>query len=383
MKPKSTGYPGVDNAFASNMATCYNYPAYDAATSLVVPKIGIISFGGNYQSSDLSHYWTGNVQTVNPTLVTIPVPNTYTPPAFGTDPDSDIENALDIQVSGGTCNNAFIHFYSTANNLLNMYQVVERAMTDGINVLSISWGTEEVNWGGVANLQTMNDIFQTAVHGGMTITVATGDDGCFPVTKSVFQVQFPSSSPWVVACGGTSLAGTTEVVWNDNPTKNPTVDAASGGQSNYPAANPLPAYQSSLVIPHPVYPSAPSRYLPDIAMDADPNSGWVIYLTYQGNSSFWIEVGGTSAVAPFMAGLVARMFALSTIGSLPSRGYAPLGLNTYLYKAPSSCFNDITSGNIGPTGTIQTEALVGYDLSSGLGSIQGLNLFNFLNSYVS
>lgn len=366
------GYPGVGNATASSMAIYYNFPSY--IPTAIIPKIGILSFGGNYQTSDLNSFWIlNNNPTPYPTVITTPVPSNYIPPTFGTDPTFDSENTLDIENSGGVCTNAQITWYSTDNSIDNYYPVIQQAILDGMNFLSISYALTEsgFNSSDPTIMPAINSILKTASEGGMVILAAAGDSGCYAGGDSgVFQVNYPSTSPYVISCGGTSLVQSTETAWGGIGIP----EGGGGGQSAFPSINFLPSYQSHLNVPNPIYPSALSRFTPDIAMNADGGSPWTIF--FNGHN---INSDGTSAVTPFMAGYLATLYGMSQPGSLPNLGYAPLGINNFLYQVNySTCFNDITMGNNGST---QTEALVGYDMSTGLGSIQGTNLANALQNF--
>ena len=168
-------------------------------------------------------------------------------------------------------------------------------------------------------------------------------------------MDFPSSSPYSLACGGTSLqlSGSnisSEVVWNGG---------ASGGATGGGVSDtfPLPSYQSKAKVP----PSAnkgkfKGRGVPDIAGDADPATGYQV--TSDGSS---FTVGGTSAVAPLWAGLIA----LFNQGLSKPVGY----LNTNLYQTVATkkgTFRDITSGNNG-----HFKAAAGWDPCTGWGSPVG------------
>ena len=175
-------------------------------------------------------------------------------------------------------------------------------------------------------------------------------------------MDFPASSPNVLACGGTKLSATTttilnEVVWNE-----PGDGATGGGISD---VFPLPNYQESAGVP----PSANStkntgRGVPDVAADADPTTGYSVRVDGQDT-----VIGGTSAVAPLWAGLVACL----------NQGLGkPLGfLNPTLYALTSQtgAFRDITSGNNG-----SYSAGPGWDACTGLGVADGSKLLKAVSS---
>jgi kumamolisin len=204
----------------------------------------------------------------------------------------------------------------------------------------------------------MDEAFQAAAVMGVSICVAAGDDGSTDgVNDGLNHVDFPASSPNVLACGGTQLIGsgttiTSETVWNELANDE---GATGGGISD---VFPLPSYQSGAGVP----PSANSghkvgRGVPDVAGDADPTTGYVTLVDGQSG-----VIGGTSAVAPLWAGLIALIN--QSIGK-------PLGfLNPLLYQLNEAAnFNDVTSGNNGAY-----SASHGWDACTGLGSPNGADI---------
>src|SRR5262249_55163584 len=160
------------------------------------------------------------------------------------------------------------------------------------------WGGAESNWTDQA-MQQFDQAFQAASALGITVCVAAGDDGSSDgVDDGAPHVDFPASSPNVLACGGTRLNATassipSQVVWNDGPGGG----ATGGGIS---AEFPLPAYQQNAGVPPAVGSGKAGRGLPDVAGDADPATGYAVRV--DGDDTV---IGGTSAVAPLWAGLIA------------------------------------------------------------------------------
>ena len=183
---------------------------------------------------------------------------------------------------------------------------------------------------------------------GVTVCVACGDNGSTDgETDGEDHVDFPASSPYSLACGGTTLkisgsSISSEVVWNGLPN-----DGATGGGVS--ETFPLPTWQANAKVPPSDNPgNFKGRGMPDVAGDADPATGYQVQVD---GSSF--AVGGTSAVAPLWAGLIA-LFNQSL--SKPV-GY----LNPGLYQTiaeQANTFRDITSGNNGD-----------YKAGPGLGSV--------------
>jgi kumamolisin len=214
-------------------------------------------------------------------------------------------------------------------------------------VISISWGGPESSWTAQSTTALDNACLAAAAV-GVTITVAAGDDGSTDGGKGN-NVDFPASSPHVLACGGTKLAGsgtkiTSEVVWNELTSNE---GATGGGVSNVFA---LPTWQAKANVPKSTA-KAGGRGVPDVAGDADPASGYTVRV--DGASQV---IGGTSAVAPLWAGLIA----LANAANGKNAGF----VNPVLYAASAkSAFHDITSGNNGAF-----KAATGWDACTGLGS---------------
>ena len=222
-------------------------------------------------------------------------------------------------------------------------------------MISISWGGPESTWT-AQSLQSYNSALQAAAAVGVSVCVAAGDSGSTDgVTDGLQHVDFPASSPYALACGGTHLVGSgstisDEQVWNDLPS-----DGATGGGVS--ATFPLPAWQAHASVPPSVNKGKfVGRGVPDVAGDADPGTGYQV-----GVDGSNIVVGGTSAVAPLWAGLIA---------CFNSQLKTPVGyLNPTLYQqiaAVAGTFRDITAGNNG-----SYKAAKGWDACTGWGSPNG------------
>jgi kumamolisin len=174
-------------------------------------------------------------------------------------------------------------------------------------------------------------------------------------------VDFPASSPYVLACGGTTLEGsgttiTSEVVWNELAIGE---GATGGGVSTL---FPLPTWQQGSKVPAPTT-AAGGRGTPDVAGDADPSTGYEVRVDGQ-----TMVIGGTSAVAPLWAGLIAL--------ANQQNGVAAGFVNPALYAAGASkAFRDITGGNNGAF-----SAGPGWDACSGQGSPVGSAIISLLGA---
>jgi kumamolisin len=333
------------------LATLYDFPDGDGAGQC----IGLIELGGGYETSDLSAYF-GRLGLPTPTVVPVAVDGGGNSPSG--DPNGpDGEVTLDIEIAGAIAPKAKIAVYFAPNSDAGFIDAVSHALHDSTHrpsVLSISWGGPESAWTEQA-LTSFNDTLRSAVALGVTVCAASGDSGSSDgAPYGGDNVDFPAASPYVLACGGTHLtvsagdkAISREVVWNDGANGG----ATGGGVS---ARFALPPWQEGLKARRADGSSAAlaNRGVPDVAADASPGSGYEVLIDGQ-----TAPVGGTSAVAPLFAGLIARINAQS--------GKAAGFLNATLYRS-ASAFNDITSGDNG-----SYAAAPGWDACTGLGSPNG------------
>ncbi len=344
----------------SQVAQAYDYPAGFTGAG---ETIALIELGGGYAQSDLDTYFS-QLGITAPNVTSVGVDGATNSPAG--DPNSaDGEVLLDIEVAGSIAPGAKIVVYFAPNTDQGFLDAITTAIHDTTNnpsVISISWGGPESTW--TAQSTTNFDAaFADAATLGVTVTVAAGDNGSSDgVTDGLAHVDFPASSPHVLGCGGTALtaSGTTitsETTWNDGSSGG----ATGGGISDVFA---LPTFQQNAGVPPSVNPGGRiGRGVPDVSGDASPETGYQIYV--DGQSAVF---GGTSAVAPLWAALVALLNqALSK----------PVGfLNTSLYTAQvEAALHDITTGNNGAY-----SAGVGWDACTGLGSPDGAKLLSVLMS---
>jgi kumamolisin len=274
---------------------------------------------------------------------------------------------LDIEVAGAIAPGANIVVYFAPNTGQGFLTALSSAVHDNVHnpsVISISWGGPEKDWT-KQSMKAFDSACNDAALLGVTVCCAAGDSGSSdtdpPDTRA--NVDFPASSPHVLACGGTRLIGQNgniadEVVWN-----NPGNGATGGGVSE---TFSLPLYQKAAHVPRSVNPGhKKGRGVPDIAGDADPASGYVVRV-----DGVNAVIGGTSAVAPLWAGLIARMNQ-----GLKAKGKSVGFLTPKLYKIPASAhaFRDITMGDNG-----DYKAKAGWDPCTGLGSPSGKELMSAL-----
>ncbi len=336
------------------VAQLYQFPQGATANG---QTIGIIELGGGYRTADLTAYFKGLGQTA-PKVTAVSVDKGKNSPGNASGADGEV--MLDIEVSAAVAPGAKIVVYFAPNTDQGFIDAIGAAVHDTTNnpsVISISWGGPESSWTAQA-LTALDAACQSAAALGITITVAAGDSGSTDGGTGN-NVDFPASSPHVLACGGTKLTGngstiSSEVVWNEQASNE---GATGGGVSNVFS---LPTWQANAKVPRPSV-SAGGRGVPDVAGDADPVSGYQVRVDGQN-----MVIGGTSAVAPLWAGLIA----LNNQQNGKSAGF----FQPQIYAAKgASAFNDIVSGNNGAF-----SAGPGWDACTGLGSPIGTKLIALL-----
>jgi kumamolisin len=331
------------------VASFYGYPAGSGQGECVA----LIELGGGYRPADLTTYFSG-LGVTSPTVTAVSVDHTANSPTGDADgPDGEV--MLDIEVVGSIASGARIAVYFAPNTDAGFLDAITTAIHDTTNkpsVISISWGGAESTWTS-QSMTAMDEAFQAAAALGITVCVAAGDNGSSDgVNDGADHVDFPASSPFVLACGGTSLVASasgisSETVWNDGASGG----ASGGGISSFFA---LPSWQKGLNALKTGGASVAlgMRGVPDVSGDADPDTGYEVRV--DGSDTV---IGGTSAVAPLWAALLARIN--STAGK--PAGY----INPLLYQSPKD-LRDITQGNNG-----DFAAQPGWDACTGLGSPNG------------
>ncbi len=337
------------------VAAYYGYPAGTGTGQCVA----LIELGGGYRPADLNTYFAA--QGDSPTVTAVSVDHAGNSPTGDAEgPDGEV--MLDIEVVGSIVPGARIAVYFAPNTDAGFLDAITTAIHDTTHdpsVVSISWGGAESTWTSQA-MSAMDDAFQAAAAMGITICVAAGDGGSSDgVSDGADHVDFPASSPHVLACGGTSLKAaqtgiSSETVWNDGAAGG----ATGGGVSSFFAAPPWQSGLSALTAAGKAV-ALTMRGVPDVAGDADPATGYQVRV--DGNDTV---IGGTSAVAPLWAALIARINAAS--------GKSAGLVHPQLYRHAQAC-RDITRGDNG-----DYAATAGWDACTGLGSPDGTTLARLL-----
>jgi kumamolisin len=356
--PAATGGPLT----AQQVASFYQFPAGTDGTGQTV---AIIELGGGYTASDLSTYFSGLGLSV-PSVTAVGVDGAANTP--GQSADGEVE--LDIEVIGAVAPGAVQVVYFGPNTDQGFIDAISQAVhaTPSPIVVSISWGQSEDQWSAQSRT-AMDQAFADAAALGVTVTIAAGDNGSSddPSEQTQVHCDFPASSPNALACGGTKLIGntssfaiTSEVVWNELASNE---GAGGGGISD---VFPLPSYQANAGVPTSAAGGGTGRGVPDVAGNADPVTGYLVVVDGQRE-----PIGGTSAVAPLWAGLIARLAQATgkRFGLLQPMIYAGAAAGA---AAPG--FNDIVQGNNGAY-----KAGPGWDACTGLGSPNGASLLDLLS----
>ena len=345
--------PGTQSYTPPQIASLYDFPTQGDGQGQC---IALIELGGGYRPADLQIYF-GHLGLPVPTVTSVSVDGGTNDP---TNPQgADGEVALDIELAGGVAPGAQIAVYFAPNTDRGFLDAITQATHDtqhNPSVISISWGGPESSWTAQA-MQTMDQAFQAAGALGITVCCAAGDNGAGDgVNDGLAHVDFPASSPNALACGGTRLDSANgivlnEIVWNES-----TGGATGGGISD---VFDLPTWQAGANVPPSINPDGRvGRGVPDVAANADPQTGYQVLVDGQS-----MVFGGTSAVAPLWAGLLALIN--QQLGQ--AAGY----LNPVLYQqvAGTSALRDVTIGNNGGY-----KAGPGWDACTGLGAADGANL---------
>ena len=281
-----------------------------------------------------------------------------TDPSGGGVANWEMEEALDVEWAHALAPGANIILVEASSQSLSdlMASATTAAAQPGVSVVSMSWGfTEGQTVLAQDEAQYDKDLTTPAGHQGVTFVASTGDYG-------TYDPEYPAFSPNVVAVGGTTLElnadGSTnsETAWgNTDSGLGGTFIGSGGGVSAYEAE---PSYQSAVQ-------TTGFRTTPDVALNADPNTGVWIADTYNLSADKpWAVVGGTSVSAPTWAGLFALANqARAAAGEATLDTSNPTETQQALYNVPLADFNDITSGSNGAY-----NAGGGYDLVTGLGS---------------
>jgi subtilase family serine protease len=326
----------------------------------------------NYTTSDITSYET---------YFGLPnVPLTNVPVGTGISSNGADEVTLDIELQIALAPGASkVYVYEAPNSGTGLVNEYNKIVTDNLaKQISTSWGLAE-NSAAASSRSSENTAFQQMAAQGQSIFAAAGDSGAYD-NKSTLSVDDPASQPYMTGVGGTTLrtnggggAYTSETTWNGGSISN------GGGGGGISTIWSIPAYQLTAATAsstnHPAGGvSTTSRNVPDVSLNADPNTGYLIRY-----SSNWYLFGGTSCAAPLWAA-----FAALVNQQRIANGYNYMGFfNPALYSIANSSrystdFHDIADGST----NLYYTAVPGYDDATGLGTFNGANLLTDMVSSV-
>lgn len=283
-----------------------------------------------------------------------------------------VEVTLDIQLALAVAPAAKIMVYEAPNSDSGVLDAYSRIASDNLApVVSSSWGASEDETTSTF-MNAENTIFQQMAAQGQSVFAASGDDGAYddPSHPTNLSVDDPSSQPFVTGVGGTTLLLTTANTYHSESAWG---GAGSGGGGGVSHVWSIPTWQAS-VSTSANGESTTKRMVPDVSLDANPDTGYPVYLAASGG---WELVGGTSCAAPIWAAFLALVNQQRV-----ANGYARIGqANPAIYQAAESAqypvaFHDVNDG----TTNLAYAASEDYDLATGWGSFNGAGLFNNLTA---
>lgn len=345
----------------TDIQTAYNEPihvnpAIDGTAGPNLHATIAIETAFDYQDSDLQGFWKQYSVTRSSTAYVFRkfVDNPTGQGIFN--PNDSIETTADVEWSSGVSSGANVLVVEGVDNLTTTFDDVYANVVNDprVDVVTTSWGLCEIDED-PNEVFADNDLFKQGAAIGQTMFAASGDNGSKDCTDTqgnhtIVGVDFPASSPWVGASGGTTLT------LNLNSTiQSETGWSGSGGGISTMFA--LPSYQ----VPVPTLGSTTGRNVPDFALNADSNTGYGFF--YLGSGTL-LQIGGTSLVAPNMAAMYGQFdgFYNKRLGLAQNGLYRTIANGTY----PGKAFHDILTGSNG-----DFAAHAGYDNVTGVGSLNG------------
>lgn len=315
-------------------------------------KMAIVTAEG-YDKSDVEGYWKHYGVTRSGQVIDVPV--------GGTTSEKNEETTMDLTLMGAQVPASDIYMYIAKDAKFSNFALAFNQMVvdNHAAVMSVSWGLCERGTGRLI-MKTENAIFKQAAAQGIALFASSGDDGAYDCKqkKLNWDVDFPSSSPYVTAVGGTTMHHSDGVRQSESAWS-----GSGGGISRYWKR---PKWQSGKGID-----DGDMRVSADVAMSADPWTGYSVL--YEGK---YTQIGGTSASSPTFAAL----WGLAVEGSGRRLGVA----NAHIYRLGRSSdygkvFYDVTSGANGAGRGPGYKAEPNWDHATGWGAPNGEALVNYLS----
>lgn len=327
--------------------------------------LGLFELDG-YKASDITAYesFFG--------LPSVPLQNVLVDGATGSAGSGAGEVTLDIELQIALAPGASkVIVYEGPNSSAGVVDTYNRIATDNLaKQISTSWGLYEAG-SGSSTINSENTAFQQMAAQGQSIFAAAGDSGAYDNGSSL-SVDDPASQPYMVGVGGTTLTTngsggsySSEKTWNGG-----SVSAGAGG-GGISSVWSIPSYQSPAgIITTASKGSTTKRNVPDVSLDADPNTGYAIYV-----GGAWNVYGGTSCAAPLWSAFTALVNQQRLANGSALLGFANPALYTVGTGASyTSNFHDIADGST----NLFYPAVTGFDDATGWGTFNGTNLLNTL-----
>jgi kumamolisin len=371
--PRATNVgTGVDGTGydPSDFRTAYDVPSQKSSTQTEV--VGIFEQAG-FRQSEITTFETA-YGLPNTPISAVSVDGSK--PSYNFEVDLEVVLDIDTVIGQNPDVSQIIVYAASVNTdfstaLIDAFNTIGDA--DVAKVINISYGLDE-NQQGASAVEAEGAALVQLEDQGQSVFVSAGDDGAAGREGTGLNAPDPGSQPLVTSVGGTTMntvtaggAYASEVTWNDLASGE---GATGGGVSDVWS---IPSYQivhgKSIALKNGG--SSTFRNVPDVAADADPETGASVYCTIYGG---WVQVGGTSLAAPLWTAWVSIINADRVAKGLPRVGF----VNPLLYPYGSDegliGFHDITSGNNGSPGYT---AGIGYDNVTGFGSIDVAKLIPF------
>lgn len=368
----AAGPGGQNGVAATEFASRYHFPTQSNGTKLdgTGQTIAIIELGGGYRTSDLKVFFH-EIGVPMATAASISVDKAGDKPTTADSADGEV--MLDLEVAGAVVPNAKLAVYFAPNNGdKGFIDAISAAVHDTErkpSVISISWGGPEDSTD-QQGINAFHELFAAAGVLGITVCIASGDHGTADLDEAHWDhkihVDHPACDDLVLGCGGTQIDNGSDVVWNDGTPFDPKTPGGGGWASGGGISElfGVPSYQTAANKIDSIDNGKPGRGVPDIAMSA---TNYFTRVDRQEGAS-----GGTSAVAPLMAALVA----LLNQAKQKNVGF----LNPFLYaNVAKGVVHEVTSGTNAITKTVKGyDAGPGWNACTGLGTPDGTAILNNL-----
>jgi kumamolisin len=382
MTKATTALPPPDSRpwfIPQELAQAYKFPDGDGSGQ----SVAILEFGCKFLPNDLKIFLQQvGLPNENPNVEVRKI--RPLPVQDENDPDATGEVMLDIEIIAALCPKATIIVlfsqFTEDGWVANLDAVM--AEPSSPTIVSVSYGLAEgTNVWTEMTMNAVNDTLKALANAGITVCVSSGDDGSDDQTGSdQAQIDFPASSQFVLAVGGTALHKDTgdEVAWFDGDGLRSDGGGSTGGGVS--AFNDRPSWQRGLDINTANQGAKNGRIVPDLAANAAGSTGYFIIApdAQTGDQAAGLISGGTSAATPLVASLLVRIQqAGKVVGFLPPKLYA---------SSPKSggkpvgavAFRDITEGNNATGSAPGYSAMKGFDALTGWGSLIGDELLDKL-----